>query len=261
MVYTFVIESSPSLSGPWKHVQKFKAEQMGPTSLDHPPCPQDFGGFYETARCWKMVVVDNYGDSTTVLGTVKFYGIEIGLINWLEALGYMQLFKPLVSKGYNQLSALALVTEKDISQLFSDQEQQVNFLEAIIPLREKCYPPANLKWAVAPTNKAVQDKPLPEFSVFSDPYTMGSLELVVEGAEVSGDVQRTLQSKDNGFLSKATFKGIMLHPAGNYTIQVRSVKNPSEVLSAPEPIEVAPPPIRHSEVGRMFDDFEKMLEV
>lgn len=261
MVYTFMVESSTSMSGPWKHIQKFKAEQTGPSSLDEPPCPQDFGGFYETARYWKLIIAENYGDINTVLGKVKFYGIENGLINWLEALGYMQLFKPLVSKGYSQLSTLALVTEKDISQLFSDQEQQVNFLEAIIPLREKCYPPTNLKWAVAPASKIVQDKLFPEFSVFSDPYTMGDIELIVEGAEVIGDVQRTLQSKDNGFLSKATFKGISLRPAGKYTVQVRSMKNPSEVLVAPEPIEVAPPPIRQSEVGRMFDDFEKMLEV
>ena len=68
------------------------------------------------------------------------------------------------TQGYNQLSALALVTEKDISQLvsnspqsitvssfsftsqFSDQEQQVNFLEAVIPLREKCKGNSWLPW-------------------------------------------------------------------------------------------------------------------
>ena len=48
--------------------------------------------------------------------------------------------------------------------------------------------------------------------------------------------------------------------AGKYIFEVRSVTDPAVTLRAPEPITVVPPPMRNSEIGRVFQDFEDMLQ-
>ena len=37
-------------SGPWKQIQRFKADCIGPEDMLEPAESQDFKGFYETAR-------------------------------------------------------------------------------------------------------------------------------------------------------------------------------------------------------------------
>ena len=37
-------------SGPWKQVQKYKADSIGPEDMSEPSETQDFRGFYETSR-------------------------------------------------------------------------------------------------------------------------------------------------------------------------------------------------------------------
>lgn len=48
--------------------------------------------------------------------------------------------------------------------------------------------------------------------------------------------------------------------AGKYSIEVRSTVDHSILLRAPEQIDVVPPPMRKSELGRVFQDFEQMLQ-
>ena len=47
---TLIIISLLNHSGPWKQIQKYKADSIGPEDLNEPSESQDFRGFYETSR-------------------------------------------------------------------------------------------------------------------------------------------------------------------------------------------------------------------
>lgn len=134
---------------------------------------------------------------------------------------------------------------------------------------------------------------LPEISIFSESYTTGKVEIVaLPNGKINGKTVVSLVSKDNGYLSKAAFKGLSispgmcsweeregrrkrerecifyvhiqqllsLSPAGEYILEVRSVANPRVALRASEPIKVAPAPMKQSEIGKLFDDLDDMLK-
>ena len=51
-----------------------------------------------------------------------------------------------------------------------------------------------------------------------------------------------------------------LFAAGQFVFEVHSVSNPSVSLRSYDKINVAPPPMRQSELGDVFDDLDKMLQ-
>ena len=54
---------------------------------------------------------------------------------------------------------------------------------------------------------------LPEISIFSESYTTGKVEIVaLPNGKLSGKTVVSLVSKDTGYLSKATFKGLSISP-------------------------------------------------
>ena len=54
---------------------------------------------------------------------------------------------------------------------------------------------------------------LPELSIFSESYTTGNVEIVaLPNGKISGRTVVSLVSKDNGYLSKASFKGLSISP-------------------------------------------------
>ena len=54
---------------------------------------------------------------------------------------------------------------------------------------------------------------LPEIAVFSDSFTVGDMEVVVQGgAHIKGTTVAPLITKDNGYLSKASFRGLSISP-------------------------------------------------
>ena len=53
---------------------------------------------------------------------------------------------------------------------------------------------------------------------------------------------------------------LLLHAAGEYIFEVRSVANPRVVLRSSEPIKVAPAPMKQAEIGKLFDDLDDMLK-
>ena len=79
------------------------------------------------------------------------------------------------------------------------------------------------------------------------------------GAILGGSTVKPLVSKHSGFPSKCTFSGITIGPAGSYILEVQSTTDPSEAIRS-DPIAVAPPPMRQSEIGQVFDDLDKMLQ-
>ena len=96
--------------------------------------------------------------------------------------------------------------------------------------------------------------------MFSAPYTLGELRLtVVGGANLRGTTVRPLQTKQNGFDSKCSFPHLTLSPPGQYALEVRSTTDPEVVLRSGN-ITVAPPPMRQSQLGAVFDDLDKMLQ-
>ncbi len=101
---------------------------------------------------------------------------------------------------------------------------------------------------------------LPEFIVYSEPYTVGELRVVVKGGALLGGVAvKPLKTKQNGFPSKCSFSGLSLGPPGQYVFEVQSTSDPGVVLQS-DPIVVAPPPMRQSEIGQVFDDLDKLLQ-
>ena len=50
-----------------------------------------------------------------------------------------------------------------------------------------------------------------------------------------------------------------LYIAGKYLLEFQSAVDASVVLKLDEVFEVTPPPKRNSEIGRMFDGFDNML--
>lgn len=48
-------------------------------------------------------------------------------------------------------------------------------------------------------------------------------------------------------------------PPGQYHLEVQSVIDPTMVLLS-DPIVIAPPPMRQSEIGQVFDDLDKLLQ-
>lgn len=53
---------------------------------------------------------------------------------------------------------------------------------------------------------------------------------------------------------------ILFPSAGQYVFEVRCVSNPSLLLRTTEKTKVDPPPMDRSEIGQVFDDFDKMLQ-
>ena len=97
--------------------------------------------------------------------------------------------------------------------------------------------------------------------MYSEPYTLGDLKItVVGGATLRGrTVQSLQQAKQSGFNSKCHFPGLTLAPPGQYVLEVRSVSDPDVVLRS-NTVTVAPPPMRQSQLGQVFDDLDKMLQ-
>jgi hypothetical protein len=96
--------------------------------------------------------------------------------------------------------------------------------------------------------------------VYSDPYTSGELKVVVKGGALLGGITvQPLRTKQNGFPSQCLFSGLSIGPPGEYVLEVQSASDPNTVLKS-DPIAVAPPPMRQSEIGQVFDDFDKMLQ-
>ncbi len=96
--------------------------------------------------------------------------------------------------------------------------------------------------------------------MYSDPYTLGELKLmVVGGATLRGKTMQPLLTKQNGFNSKCSFPGLTLSPPGQYVLEVRSAVDPEVVLRS-NMVTVTPPPMRQSQLGAVFDDLDKMLQ-
>lgn len=96
--------------------------------------------------------------------------------------------------------------------------------------------------------------------MYSEPYTVGQLKVVAKGgAMLGGTTVQPLTTKQNGFPSKCTFSRITIGPPGQYVLEVQSVSDPAVVLTS-FPVAVAPPPMRKSELGQVFDDLDKMLQ-
>ena len=54
---------------------------------------------------------------------------------------------------------------------------------------------------------------LPEISIFSESYTTGNVEIVaLPNGKINGKTMVSLVSKDSGYLSKGTFKGLSISP-------------------------------------------------
>lgn len=102
---------------------------------------------------------------------------------------------------------------------------------------------------------------LPEFIVYSLPYSVGDLKLVVQGggAILGGKTVQHLTSRQNGYPSRCSFKDITIGPQGQYVLKVVSTMDPGVVLQS-EPITVTPAALQQSEIGQVFDDFEKMFQ-
>ena len=95
--------------------------------------------------------------------------------------------------------------------------------------------------------------------MYSDPNTMGELKVLAKGALLGGNTVQPLCSKQNGFPSKSSFSGLTIGPPGQYVLEVQSAVDSTVVLWS-EPIVVAPPPMRQSEIGQVFDDLDKLLQ-
>lgn len=98
--------------------------------------------------------------------------------------------------------------------------------------------------------------------VYSDPYSVGYLKLVVKGggAILGGHTVMPLASKQNSlYPSRCTFSNISIGPAGQYVLEVQSSVDPAVALQS-LPITVTPPPMRQSEIGQVFDDLDKLLQ-
>lgn len=101
---------------------------------------------------------------------------------------------------------------------------------------------------------------IPEFIVCSAPYTVGELKVVAKGgALLAGRTVQPLKTKQSGFSSKCSFTGLTLGPPGQYVLEVVSTSDPAVVLRS-HPIIVAPPPLKKSELGQVFDDLDKMFQ-
>ena len=89
---------------------------------------------------------------------------------------------------------------------------------------------------------------------------MGELKVVAKGGAIlGGQTTQPLKTKQNGFPSRTSFPGLTLGPPGQYVLEVSSCADPGVLLRS-GPIVVAPPPMRHSELGQVFDDLDKMLQ-
>ena len=53
---------------------------------------------------------------------------------------------------------------------------------------------------------------------------------------------------------------LSLPAAGRYHLEVRSVSDPSVALRSLVPMQVLPAPMRTSEIGKVFDDLDKLLQ-
>ena len=100
---------------------------------------------------------------------------------------------------------------------------------------------------------------MPEFIVYSAPFSVGDLKLVIKGAILGGRTVQHLTSRQNGYPSRCSFKDVTIGPQGLYVMQVVSCVDSRVVLQS-EPITVIPPPMRNSEIGDVFDDLDKMLQ-
>jgi ankyrin repeat protein len=262
MIHNFMIETADDITGPWQHVQKFTADAVGPETMDQPSESQDFKGFYTSSRYWRLVVADNYGDnSTAVLSEVQFFGVEDGVVSWFERLEMQHYLKPLVQRGFNQLSAVALLKDADIADLVRIADDKRRILHGARILREKYYTPDRLHWAVSPPAQVMTGKTIPEIAVFSQAFSVGQLKMEIsdEDGDMKFKAVTTLLAKENGYLSRAVFKNITLSPPGQYSITVYSLSDPTICLP-PQIMTVTPAVMGQNELGAVFQDLEDMLK-
>ncbi|XP_065909173.1 uncharacterized protein [Dysidea avara] len=262
MMRTFIIETGESLTGPWQDVQKYRADIIGPEEPNEPGEVQDFQGFYASSRFWRIVIADNYGAEITSFHGLQFYGVENEVLSWFEGLNMAKYCRPFVEKGFNQMSELAKVTEKDVTDIVSLPGHKKKIFLALEPIKSKYNMTSSLRWQVPPVNQVTTEKPLPEFSVLGDPLSGGELVLKVHGgAEIIGNPKSKMVSFGPGNPSRASFNNIALKPPGKYLLEVRSTLNQSLFLRAPSTIVVDFPPKKGEELDKVFQDLEDLLKI
>lgn len=239
MIRTFIIETGESLTGPWQSIQKYRADIIGPEDPNEPGEPQDFQGFYASSRFWKLVIADNYGAEITSFHGLQFYGVENEVLNWFEQLNMAQYCRQFVEMGFNQMSELAQITEKQVTSVITLPGHKKKLQLALQPVRTKYSASATLKWQVPPLSQITSEKTLPEFSVLGDPLSGGNLVLRAHGgAEIVGESKVKLVSFGPQKPSRAVFKNIALKPPGKYLLEVRCLENQTLCLRAPSTITV-----------------------
>ena len=67
------ISSNHACSGPWKQVQKYKADSIGSEDMSEPSETQDFRGFYETSRVRPLLY--NHLQYSTLIYCDYYYGL------------------------------------------------------------------------------------------------------------------------------------------------------------------------------------------
>jgi ankyrin repeat protein len=260
MIYNFSIDTAPSLSGPWTSVGKYKADLIGPDDLSLPPEGQDFKGFYGKSQFWRLIIADNYGAPETTVASIQFYGYEVAMMDWFKELKLRHHIKPLAENGFNQLSEIAIITDSQLKPLIKSHIERTRIIENAKSLRSKYYPPSNFAWATPPQTKVIENKTMPDFSIVSDPYTVGEVIVILhDGGQILGKNRVQLVSKDNGYLSRAQFTNLSFAPVGTYTMEIHSASDPNVSITLDQPIEVLPTAKRHSEIDRVFADFENMM--
>eukprot|EP00041_Stephanoeca_diplocostata_P017302 m.345229 g.345229 ORF g.345229 m.345229 type:complete len:673 (+) comp20660_c0_seq1:138-2156(+) len=254
----YQLEMSPGPEGPWRVVVKGETK-MDKSSGAYSEASDSFAG---TSRYWKLQVLRNHGAPETHLGQVKFFGVDHMLKKWCTENGFVQYYDMLVMAGFNQV--LSFKDDLDVTKL-----------EEIMPLAghrrkvqlavDKLKGSSGLKFdrlvfaSPAPEEIVCDEVIDPPIAVLAGPGLTEQVELVVHGGGVvTGNTKATLVPCGKN-PSSARFNDVSISPIGEYTIEVRSVSNPSGVfVKAANPTAVVAPRARHA-IEALFMEFDTLL--
>jgi len=258
----FQLETAPSADGPWRIIV---GGETAAESVLSGTFESTVEGFVATSRFWKLQILRNHGAPETRLGGISFFGVDHMLKKFFTENGFVQYFDDFITLGVNQIGALKTVDMEKVKEIvplaghLRKVQLAVDRLKGSVVVKFD-----RLVFAAQPPEEVLIGQEIePAIEVLAVPGISEEVELIVHG-ENGNDVVvegiTKLKLNPNGKSpSSAKFSDIIISTEGEYTIEVRSVKDKVSVRSDRSLFVVAPR--SKDAIEALFMDFENLISI
>ncbi|RDD43795.1 Ankyrin repeat and sterile alpha motif domain-containing protein 1B [Trichoplax sp. H2] len=239
MLKEFAIERGRSIRGPWTSIKTFSADLRGPSNLVEAGLPQNFKEFECIGQYFRLMIYNNHGGDRTCFHSIKFYGVELGVMRWFDKIGFV---------AYAESFAVNVKSSKIADKI-------VNRIAAC-----KRSALTKLEWVVPPQNMVVENHVLNPFTVEGDPHSNDIVTVTIRGSSgiLIGETSLPLISCDD-HPSLAIFTELKISDSGTYMLEVKSQEDSSIYLKAKETIHVEKDIKSKKAIDDAFDELNDLL--